>query len=100
MYLVKSWPAASMISTASKHSSVFRLFILSPVVLRRLRTVCKVASEIRFMRVSQQFCGPVTITGAGNQVLELTSTDPAASVTRLMAVTSNNRTESDKQLNV
>jgi hypothetical protein len=36
------------------------------------------------MRVSQQFCGPVTITGAGNQVLELTSTDPAASVTRLM----------------
>jgi hypothetical protein len=42
----------------------------------------------------QQFYGPVTITGAGNQVLELTSTDPAASVTRLMAVTSNKRTES------
>lgn len=42
----------------------------------------------------QQFYGPVTITGAGNQVVELTSTDPAASVTRLMAVTSNNRTES------
>jgi hypothetical protein len=47
--------------------------------------------------MSQQFSGPVTITGAGNQVLELTSTDPAASVTRLMAVTSNNRTESQLQ---
>jgi hypothetical protein len=35
----------------------------------------------------QQFSGPVTITGAGNQVVELSSTDPAASVTRLMAVT-------------
>src|SRR6516162_9042951 len=45
----------------------------------------------------QQFSGPVTITGAGNQVLELNSTDPFASVTRLMAVTSNNRTESQLQ---
>jgi hypothetical protein len=45
----------------------------------------------------QQFSGPVTITSAGNQVVELTSTDPAASVTRLMAVTSNNRTESQLQ---
>jgi hypothetical protein len=45
----------------------------------------------------QQFSGPVTITGAGNQVVELSSTDPAASVTRRMAVTSNNRTESQLQ---
>jgi len=45
----------------------------------------------------QQFSGPVTITRAGNQVVELTSTDPAASVTRLMVVTSNNRTESQLQ---
>jgi hypothetical protein len=47
--------------------------------------------------MSQQFSGPVTITGAGNQVLELNSTDPFASVTRLMAVTSNNQTESQLQ---
>ena len=51
--------------------------------------------------MSQQLSGPVTITGAGNQVLELASTDPGLpSATRLMAVTSNNRVESQLQFKI
>jgi hypothetical protein len=45
----------------------------------------------------QTFTDLVEVKGAGDQTLELTSTDPAASITRLMAVTSYGETESQLQ---
>jgi hypothetical protein len=45
----------------------------------------------------QQFSSPVTITGPKDQFLEIFSTDREASNTKLMAVTSNGKTESQLQ---